>query len=52
MLLGQMKTGQVLSVLLDEEGGKSVPKSAEKDGHAILLEQQQGDRWLVLLRKG
>jgi sulfite reductase (ferredoxin) len=52
MLLGQMKTGQVLSVLLDEEGGKSVPASAAKDGHEILLEQQRGDRWLVLLRKG
>jgi sulfite reductase (ferredoxin) len=52
MLLGQMQAGQILSVLLDEEGGKSVPASAAKDGHEILLEEQRSDRWLVLLRKG
>ncbi len=52
MLLAQMQTGQTLSVLLDEAGGKSVPRSAEKDGHEVVLEQQRGDRWLVLVRKG
>ena len=51
MLLGQMKPGQVLSVLLDEAGGKSVPQSAEKDGHEIIRVQQRGERWQVLLRK-
>ncbi|MEK7732430.1 MAG: sulfurtransferase TusA family protein, partial [Planctomycetota bacterium] len=52
LLLGQMKKGQVLSVLLDEAGGKSVPRSAEKDGHQILAEQREGDRWRVVIRKG
>ncbi len=52
MLLAQMETGQVLSVGLDEAGGKSVPQSAEKDGHEILLVEQRGERWQVLLRKG
>lgn len=52
LLLGQMKKGQVLSVLLDEAGGKSVPRSAEKDGHEIVAEQREGDRWRVIIRKG
>jgi len=52
MLLGKMQSGQVLSVLLDEAGGKSVPKSAEKDGHEILARTQEGERWRVLIRKG
>ncbi len=52
LLLGQMSTGQVLAVLLDEAGGRSVPRSAEKDGHEVLSEHQQGDRWRVIIRKG
>ena len=52
LLLGQMSTGQVLSVLLDEAGAKNVPESAEKDGHEVLSKQQQGDRWRVIIRKG
>jgi sulfite reductase (ferredoxin) len=51
LLLGQMKKGQVLSVLLDEAGGKSVPRSAEKDGHQILAEEREGDTWRVIIRK-
>ncbi len=51
LLLGQMKSGQVLSVLLDEAGGRSVPQSAAKDGHEILSAEKLGDRWRVILRK-
>jgi sulfite reductase (ferredoxin) len=52
LLLGQMSKGQVLSVLLDEAGGRSVPQSAKKDGHSILSEQKQGDQWRVIIQKG
>jgi sulfite reductase (ferredoxin) len=52
LLLGQMERGQVLSVLLDDAGGRSVPQSAEKDGHEVLSVQKQGDRWRVIIRKG
>ncbi len=51
LLLGRMQQGQVLSVLLDEAGGRSVPRSAEKDGHEVLSEEKQGDRWRVVIRK-
>ncbi|UCC31309.1 MAG: sulfurtransferase TusA family protein [Phycisphaerales bacterium] len=52
LLLGQMGQGQILSVSLDEAGRRSVPQSAEKDGHEVLSVQEQGGRWRVIIRKG
>ena len=51
LLLEQMSKGQVLSVLLSDEGARNVPASAEQDGHQVLSVKQEGDRWRVLIRK-
>lgn len=51
LLLTKMEPGQVLAVVLDEAGGRSVPQSAEKDGHKVLTVQEQAGRWRVLIRK-
>ena len=51
LLLEQMTSGQVLSVLLDEEGGANVPQSAEHDGHKVLLKEQQESHWRVCIKK-
>ena len=51
LLLGQMDYGQVLAVLLDEAGGRSVPESAANDGHEVISKQKEGGRWRVLIRK-
>jgi len=51
LLLEQMEKGAVLSVLLDEEGARNVPESAEQDGHKVLSAKQEGDRWRVLIKK-
>ena len=51
LLLGGMKNGSVLSILLDEPGSRNVPASIENDGHQVLsLEQEQG-HWRLLVRK-
>ncbi len=52
LLLEGMSQGQVLAVLLDEAGGKNVPKSAEQDGHEVLSVKLEDGRWRVVLRKG
>ena len=52
LLLGQMGAGQILSVLFDQAGARSVPESAEKDGHTVLSVQKQADAWRVVIRKG
>lgn len=51
LLVERMREGQVLSVLLDEEGARNVPQSAEQDGHEVLSVKQEGERWRVLIRK-
>ena len=51
LLLEQMKKGQVLSVLLNQEGVRNVPASVERDGHTVLSVKQAGDRWQVIVRK-
>jgi len=51
LLLGQMQGGQVLSVLLDKEGARNVPESAEKDGHTVLSVAPEGESWRVLIQK-
>jgi len=52
LMLDQVQSGQVISVLLDEEGSRKVPTSAEKDGHEVLSVAPAGDQWRVLIRKG
>lgn len=49
--LEQMKGGQTLAVLLDEEGARNVPASAATDGHEVLSVTREGDHWRVLIRK-
>jgi TusA-related sulfurtransferase len=51
MLLGQMKAGETLAVLLDEPGTRNVPESVEKDGNEVLSVEEQGGHWQVLIRK-
>ena len=52
LLLGQMDRGQVLSVLLDEAGGRSVPESAANDSHEVLSTEKRDSCWRVVIRKG
>ena len=52
LALEQMDAGQVLSVLLDEQGAKNVPASASDDGHKVLSVAQQNNHWQVIIRKG
>ena len=52
LMLEQVQSGQVISVLLDEEGSRKVPPSAERDGHQVLSVTPEGDQWRVLIRKG
>ena len=51
LLLETMSSGQVLSILLDEEGGRNVPDSARQDGHEVLSKEKEGDHWRVIVRK-
>ena len=51
MVLGGLKGGSVLSVLLDKAGATNVPESVEKDGHDVLSVEQTGDHWQVIVRK-
>jgi sulfite reductase (ferredoxin) len=52
MVLASMKSGSVLSVLLDEPGSRNVPASVEKDGHNVLSIHQEEQHWRVRIRKG
>jgi sulfite reductase (ferredoxin) len=52
MVLASMKSGSVLSVLLDEPGSRNVPASVEKDGHSVLSIHQEEQHWRVRIRKG
>jgi sulfite reductase (ferredoxin) len=51
LLLQQMSGGEVLEVLLDQEGARNVPASAANDGHTVLSVEQQEDRWRVVIQK-
>lgn len=51
LALEAMEAGQVLAVLLNDEGAKNCPASAQADGHEVLSVVQKGDHWRVLLRK-
>ena len=51
MALAPLKVGQTLSVLLDEQGGRNVPESAEKDGQEIVTIGKEGIYTRVVIRK-
>ena len=51
MMLDQMAGGQVLSILLDAEGARNVPASAEKDGHEVLSVNKEGEQWRIVIRR-
>jgi len=51
MALAPLKVGQTLSVLLDEQGGRNVPESAEKDGQEIVAITKEGGHTRVIIRK-
>jgi sulfite reductase (ferredoxin) len=51
MALTSLKIGQTLSVLLDEQGARNVPESAEKDGQEILSIERENGYWRVTMKK-
>ena len=51
LVLDQMTGGQVLSVLLDNEGARNVPESAQQDGHTVLSVSREESHWRVLIRR-
>ena len=51
MALSAMKPGQVLSVLVDEEGCRNVPQSVKKDGHEVLGVSPSGKHYRISIRK-
>lgn len=52
MALNTLKAGQILSVLLDDQGAQNIPESAAKDGHEILAVADEGIFCRVTIRKG
>ncbi len=51
LLLGSMRPGQVLGVVLNAEGCRNVPESVAKDGHSVLSLAPHGQFWKLLVRK-
>jgi sulfite reductase (ferredoxin) len=51
LVLQQMRSGEVLSVLLDEPGSRNVPPSVEQEGHQVLSVDRDGDAWRLVVRK-
>ena len=51
LVLEQMASGEVLSVLMGEEGARNVPQSAEQDGHEVLSVTPEEEAWRVTIRK-
>jgi sulfite reductase (ferredoxin) len=49
--LEQMEPGQVLAVLLNEQGAQNVPASVAGDGHEVLETTREGDHWRVSIRR-
>lgn len=52
LLLEKMQTGQVLSVLVNEQGSRNVPLSTRSDGHEVLSVTPEGEYFRVTIRKG
>ena len=51
MALAGMASGEVLSVILNDEGKKKVPASVQGDGHQVLSVEPESSLWRVLIRK-
>jgi TusA-related sulfurtransferase len=51
MALDQLKPGQLLAVLLDDQGATNVPESAAKDGHEVLSITPEGKDTRIIIRK-
>ena len=51
MTLDRLQSGDVLSVLLDEQGAKNVPESVRGEGHEVLSVGREGESYRVLIRK-
>ncbi|MDR2081214.1 MAG: sulfurtransferase TusA family protein, partial [Campylobacteraceae bacterium] len=52
MDLSQMKSGEILEILLDEGAPiDNVPRSVASEGHAVLEQIKQNGHWLVRIRK-
>ena len=51
MVLTRLAPGQVLALLLDDEGARKVPESAGREGHAVMSVARQERDWLVHIRK-
>jgi len=51
-MLDQVPAGQVVAVLLDQDGARNVPESVARDGHEVLATTQEERGWRVLIRKG
>jgi sulfite reductase (ferredoxin) len=51
LLLGQMRRGEILSVLLDEPGTRNVPDSVRQDGHEVLSVGPAAEHWKIVIRK-
>ena len=49
--LEQMAIGQILEILLDDEGARSVPERVTQDGHKVLSTARKGDHWRTLIQK-
>lgn len=51
--LEEMETGQVLEVFLDDgEPMRSVPRSVKEEGHKIVLVENIGKAYKLLIKKG
>ncbi|GHU19126.1 hypothetical protein FACS189475_05790 [Betaproteobacteria bacterium] len=52
MDLAQMKSGEILEILLDDGAPiDNVPASVKSEGHTVLSQTRQGDVWRVRIRK-
>ena len=51
--LEQLKTGEILEVILnDGEPIQNMPRSVKGEGHKIVLVEQLGDKYRLLIEKG
>jgi len=51
--LEQLNTGEILEVILnDGEPIQNVPRSVKGEGHKIVLVEQTGDKYRLLIEKG
>lgn len=51
MALQPLPSGSVLSVLLDDDGGKNVPESVAEEGHEVLSVDREENHWKVTIRR-